>query len=278
MVSGETAASIAGATVTIGSQSLVSDAAGEVRLTASAGPGTSIDVVHPSYLDRLSVVRPGGGERFALWPRTTGSGLSEHYTATLVYTTAGDPPGPTGAASLLRVPRGTSTVVVVPSAQLLADAASMEAHTQAVAAVTAAAGGVVTYALAPSRPSSGVVVTTRVDAQDDTCVKGGIRGLTRNSLQGGELVSSEIIFCSLNVARSATIAHELGHTFGLRHSPDDSELMYFQFGSRRATTFGTRESLLMHLMLDRPAGNRFPDNDRTATASAARTEELTICR
>jgi hypothetical protein len=53
--------------------------------------------------------------------------------------------------------------------------------------------------------------------------------------------------------------------------------MFFQFGSRRATTLGPRESLVMRLMLDRPPGNRYPDNDRTATASSTRTETVTVC-
>lgn len=277
LVSGETGAPIAGASVTIGAQALTSDAAGQVRLAAAASIGSAIDILHPAHLDRLSTVRSGTGQRFALWPKVNGSGLTEHYTATLVYTEATDPPSPTGQSALTRLPRGTTTVVVVPSAQELEDGAAMEAHYRGVAAVTDATGGAVTYVLAPSRPSSGVVVTTRVDAQDSRCREDNIRGYTRGTYQGQELVSAEIVFCTASVSRSPTIGHELGHTFGLRHSPDEREIMFFQFGSNRATTFGPRESLLMRLMLDRPPGNRFPDNDRSAAASAVRTQRVTIC-
>jgi hypothetical protein len=276
LVSGETGAPVAGATVTIGAQTSTSDAAGQVRLTAVAAPGTTIDVLHPAHLDRLSTVRTGTGQRFALWPKTNAAGLNEHYTATLVYTSAADPPGPTGEAALQRLPRG-GTPVVVPSADLLADGPAMDAHYQALATINEATGGAVTYLLAPSRPPSGVVVATRLDLQDSRCQQGGLRGYARGTYQGQELVSAEVVFCSFAAARSATVAHELGHTFGLRHSPDDRDLMYFQFSSRRATTFGPRESLLMRLMLDRPPGNRFPDNDRSASAAGGTSERVTIC-
>lgn len=277
LVSGESGSPVVGATLTIGSQALTSDAAGQVRLTGAAPLGTTIDILHPAHLDRQSTVRSAMGERFTLWPKATSSGLNEHYTATIVYTAASDPPTPTGDSALTRLPRATVTVVVVPGPEVLADGAAMEAHYRGVAAVTEATGGAVTYALAPSRPATGVVVTTRVDPQDSRCVEGGIRAYTRGTYQGLELASAEIVFCSASVSRSPTIGHELGHTFGLRHSPDERDLMYFQFGQSRATTFGPRESLVMRLMLDRPAGNRFPDNDRSTSASGATSERVTIC-
>jgi hypothetical protein len=277
VVSGETGGPVVGATVSVGSQVLTSDGSGEVRLTAAAPVGTPIDIVHPAYLDRATTVRSGANQRFALWPKTTSQGLSERYTATIVYTSADDPAGSTGDSALTRLPRGSGTVAVVPAPDLLSDGAAMDAHSRGVAAVTEATGGAVAYTVTASRPSSGVVVTTRVDPSDSRCVEGGIRAYTRSTYQGQELQSAQIIFCSFGVSRTATIAHELGHTFGLRHSPDGRDLMYFQFAQARATTFGPRESLVMRLMLDRPAGNRYPDNDRTASGSGATSERITVC-
>ncbi len=276
-VSGETGGPVAGASVAIGSQALTTDGAGQVHLVAAAPLGATIDVVHPAYLERQSAVRSGTGERFVLWPKSTGTGLSEHYTATLVYTEPSDPPGPTGSAALTRLPRGTATVAVVPESEVLADGAAMDAHARGVAAVNDATGGAVTYLLTPTRPANGVVVTTRVDPRDSRCSEGSIRAYTRSTYQGMELQGASIIFCSAGVARSPTIGHELGHTFGLRHSPDDRDLMFFQFAQGRATTFGPRESLVMRLMLDRPAGNRYPDNDRGVSASLATSERVTVC-
>ena len=42
--------------------------------------------------------------------------------------------------------------------------------------------------------------------------------------------------------------------------------------------FGPRESLVMRLMLQRPAGNVFPDDDRTAAAAMGERPHTTICR
>lgn len=277
MVSGETGAPIAGATVNVAGQALTTDSAGQVRLSAPASFGTSIDVLHPAFLDRLSLLRINGTTRFTLWPKTNASGLSEHYSATLVYTATSDPPGPTGESSMSRLPRATTLVAVVPSPELLADGPAMQAHAAAVATITEATGGAVTYALAPTRPASGVIVTTRADPQDSRCLEDNIRGYARTTTSGFEVQSAEIVFCDLGVARSSTVGHELGHTFGLRHSPDANDIMFFQFGNRRSTTFGPRESLVMRLMLDRPPGNRFPDNDRTTTGSSVRGETVTIC-
>lgn len=277
LVSGETGAPIAGVSVTAPGGVVTSDASGQVRLTTTAALGSTLELRHPDTLDRISTVRAGTGQRFVLWPRTTRSGLSENYTATLVYTDTSDPPGPTGESALQRIPRGTSTVVVVPSAELLADGPAMEAHIQAVATITEATSGAVAYALAPARPAAGIVVTTRIEAQDSRCTEGGIRAYTRSTVRGLELVSAEIVLCSMSVARSATIGHELGHTFGLRHSPDEDEIMFARFGTRRATTLGARESLLMRLMLERYAGNRYPDDDRSATAVSALSERVTVC-
>jgi hypothetical protein len=278
LVSGETGAPVAGASVTIGAQTLTSDASGQVRLSSDAPLGASIDIVHPAYLDRQSTVRTGTASRFALWPRANGSGLSEHYTATIVYTAVADPPAPTGGDALARLPRGTATVVIVPSSEVLADVLAMDAHQRAVSAIVEATGGAVSYTLAASRPASGLVVTTRVDPDASRCREGDVRGYTRSTYEGLELRSAEIVFCDVNVSRSSTVGHELGHTFGLRHSPDDRDLMFQRFVPGRATTFGPRESLVMRLMLDRPPGNRFPDNDRGAVFTSSATERVVICR
>src|SRR5262245_44123473 len=54
-VSGETGAPVATASVTAGGQVATSDAAGQVRLPSAAALGTSIEIRHPSVLDRISM-------------------------------------------------------------------------------------------------------------------------------------------------------------------------------------------------------------------------------
>src|SRR5262245_48308655 len=159
LVSGETGAPIAFATVTAGGQVVNSDAAGTVRLPAGAAPGSSVEIRHPSFLDRVSALRTGE-TRLALWPRTTASGLDENYTATLVYTDTSSQD--TGSSFLLRLPQGTRSVAVVPSGELQSDGEAMATHSEAVAAMNEALGGAVSYSLSTVRPASGVVVETRV--------------------------------------------------------------------------------------------------------------------
>lgn len=275
-VSGENGSPVAGATVTVGGQGQTTDTAGQVRLATLVPFGTSLDIVHPAYLDRLTTLRSGTGPVFNLWPRTNREGLSEHYTASLLYTSTADG-SPVGGAGLIRLARGTTQVVVVPSPQLLEDGPAMEAHYAAVATLNEAVGGTVTYVLAPTRPSGGVVFTTRVDPNDQRCVDLRIRGYMRGVYRGLELTGGEVVLCEPTVARSPTVAHELGHSFGLLHGPEPLDLMFNGFSRNRAATFGPRESILMRLMLDRPAGNRFPDNDRSAQAVAGVEERVIVC-
>lgn len=280
VVSGATGAPVAGVTLTIGGQAVATDAAGQARLPAAAPIGTMIDLTHASHLDRQTSVRTGTGERFTLWPRTTAEGLDENYTATLAYTQASEEPPPVGSSPLYRLPQGTDTVVVVPSAELQADGAAMDAHAAAIQSATDANGGRVRFLLAQSSASVGssIVVTTRVDAADPLCQERNLRGYMRGTYGTFVIVSGEIVFCDRQVARSATVTHELGHAFGLEHAPTGSnDIMESTFGSRRATRFGPRESLVMRMMLDRAPGNRFPDSDRGIAASSVR-ERLTVCR
>jgi hypothetical protein len=81
------------------------------------------------------------------------------------------------------------------------------------------------------------------------------------------------VYCSVAAARSSTVGHELGHTFGLNHSEDDSDLMYGFFSSQRSNRYSPREALVMRLMLQRRAGNRFPDSDPDLTAGARQSAE-----
>jgi hypothetical protein len=281
VVSGATAAPLAGVTLAIGGQTVVTDAGGQARVPAAAPIGTLIDLTHPTHLDRQTSVRSDVGNRLTLWPRTTADGLDEHYTATIAYTAASDTPSSAvGTAPLYRLPQGTDTVVIVPSAELLADGASMEWHAAAVASATAASGGRVSFVLSPTASvGNGIVVTTRLDAADRQCAERNIRGYMQGRYGRFAIVSGEIVYCSPQAARSSTVVHEVGHAFGLQHAPvGTNDVMAPTFGARRATTFGPRESLVMRMMLDRTPGNRFPDSDRTVSASSAIEERRTVCQ
>ena len=45
-------------------------------------------------------------------------------------------------------------------------------------------------------------------------------------MRNGETVHALIVYCDPKSARTAVVSHEMGHTFGLYHSPDKGELMF----------------------------------------------------
>ena len=120
--------------------------------------------------------------------------------------------------------------------------------------------------------SADMSVATRVDAADEDCEGQTGRLLARTWSTASEVTRAEIVFCGEAPSRlPSPIAHELGHVFGLAHSRDSRDLMYPYYRSWDEHGFTDRETLLMKLIYLRRGGNTWPDNDRAAAASAART-------
>jgi hypothetical protein len=228
-----------------------------------------VDVVVPGFLNRQTIVRTGEA-RLVLWPDT--SAFPGEYTRSLVYTSASttDAGAPT---TLIRLPTRVRTVVVQPSAGIQADGAAIAAHRAGVDSLNGATAGLgVRYVV---EGTGDLTVPTKVDPAYSSCA-----ALTRAlalvwTSGAGEVTRAEITFCSESTARSAaTVAHELGHTFGLRHSTDPRDLMHGTYRGSRSTTPMPRELLTMALMRGRRAGTEWPDNDRSSTAAAARRFEV----
>jgi hypothetical protein len=272
IVAGETGQGIDGAVVTVASRSYTS-AAGRVTLAEAAPLRSELGIVAPDMLQRLTLLRDTTTRRFTLWPRTSPTGIDEDFTRTLVYTPA-DVTGP-----LRRLARGVTRVVVVPSEELRADAAAMAAHQAAVERVTAATGGQVAYVLGDAVPASGPYVETRIGGSDDEpCLKPNTLAFSQNFIrEDGEIVRGLVAYCDPKAARNPVVGHELGHSFGLYHSPEKGELMYRFFNGHGAVEFSARESLEMRLMLQRRAGNVFPDDDRAVSGAAAGGSDVIIC-
>ena len=276
VVSGETGQPVAGATVAVGGRSYQTDGSGRVALAEGVSLNVPVQIDSADFLTRHTLFRSAETTVFSLWPRTTASGLNEHYTASIVYTSASiSAPSAVGELALTRLPPTTRQVVLVLSPETASESATE--HQDACERMTAATGGQLLYAVAAERPTApGVTVfDVRIDPQDEACA-GAVRAQTRFSTRLGEIQGGTIIYCSRSIARSSTVAHELGHTFGLRHSPFPEELMYGGFSAFRARVFGPRELLVMSLMRGRRAGNRFPDYDREALGTLGGREEIVI--
>jgi len=277
VVSGETGQPIASATVRVDSGAYTTGTDGRVVLANPPRTRSALDIMAPGMLDRVTLFRSQTDTRFSLWPRSSPTGLDEEFTQYVVYT-----PGTEGAAgetTLRRIARGITSVVVLPGLALQADSAAMAWHNEAVARMNAAQDGI-RYSLATQRTplsTTTLVVETLEDANDARCA-GRVRATTHLGMNNDEIAVAAIVFCQPDAARSITVAHELGHTFGLRHSLSTADLMYSTFSASRSTTFSAREALVMRLMTERRGGNRFPDDDRQVSGTSASRTEVIVCR
>lgn len=259
------------ATVVLAGRRYPADAEGRVVLDQMITAGTLLDIVSPDMLDRQTLLRSPSTTAFSLWPRSSDTGLDENYTRDLVYSWGDEH---SGNSPLYRL-AGTQ-VFLVPSAALMADPQALAAHRQAAEQVTAAVGGAVRYSVVDRAPVGAIAFQTELSPEDQGC-KEGVLALTSIQLRGGEIASGRIVFCTAAAARDTSVVHEVGHTFGLGHSPDAGEVMHKYKLLRQPGGFGARESQVMRLMLQRRGGNRFPDNDRAVSAASQGTVTI-VCR
>ena len=143
-------------------------------------------------------------------------------------------------------------------------------------AVNAWIGGRVRYSLSSTTPASGLVIDARIDPSAEDC-KDSRAFFDGRFNPRGEITGGEIVYCGLDVARTGTVTHELGHSVGLQHSFVRREEVMAPFFSRsRSSVFSPREGLVMNLLYERRAGNAYPDSDRSlsATAAAARPRKI----
>ncbi len=257
-VEGDSGVPAVGAEVVIDGQTYSTNAQGQIRLTREARFGSLLHVLSPSVLDRLSVVKRDEPTLF-LWPRAPEPGLSEGYTAKLVYTSTSEN-DPLGAGILIRFEPGTSVVAIVLAPELAGDTRAVEQHQEAAAIMTAATGGRIRYALTEVSPPAGVVFEASVDPADGTCENA--RAFVRWTFGPRGISGGRIVYCRADIARTGTVMHELGHTFGLGHSAGENDVMSTPITRNRRTFLSDREIRVMNLMLLRPYRNRYPDNDR----------------
>ena len=266
LVSGDDDQPVAGASVVVGSERFVSDANGRVDLGVALDGDVEIDAAH--FLTRETALPQT--RRLTLWP--TGPAYPEDYVRHLLYKEAASTraePSLAADAPLRRIMAGA--VIVVLDEALWNDRAARGAHERAVSLLNEATGGAVRFEL---RTSARTGVTFRAYVDGGVAAVGALtfRDLVRNEITGGR-----IVYANPDAARSERfVTHELGHALGLQHSLRPSDLMYFSAAEKALASFSDQERLSIRLLLQRRAGNRYPDNDRVVTGSSGQVETSVI--
>jgi hypothetical protein len=252
-VSGESLLPVESARVTIDGRSYVTNGAGAVAVDRIS---TAISVDAAGFLERRAVART---DHYSLWPRTSPTGIDEEYTARLVYNCAA-PACADGGESLGRVPQGLVTLQL--SRELLADRAAYAAIDEAAQLWTAATRGEVVFRVGSAFVSGVVLVDIDVDPSDPAILARGAAGVTRRQYTGSSIARARITLRSVELARRLPLSiHELGHAFGLAHSPRIGDVMWNGPELYDATDLSEREKLAVALMLQRASGNRYPDTE-----------------
>jgi hypothetical protein len=258
---------VGSARVSVGNTAYTTDGAGQIRLGEPAEAGASLSVEAAGFLRRDTLIRSSSDTLFTLWPL---EGATGEYTAMLVYDVR---------AQLKRLHATTQRVSVVPNlAFVTTDPTGLAAHEYAAERITAATAGQVEFVV-EERPSGSVVVQSEL--APDPC-PGSWVACFELRLEGGYIVSAVIKISSERTSpdgRPAVILHELGHVFGLNHSPESSTRDVMSAAPTSATDFSPSEIRSMRMMLQRLAGGVFPDDDTRVGAAPASSSgrELIVC-
>ncbi len=265
-ISGESQQPVPGARVLVDGTPYTTDGAGKILLLAVSSGARDVDVSAPGFLERRTLFR---SSLFSLWPKVSPTGLDEEYSARLVYNCS-EATCPSAGQPLVRVLQGH--VFVVPSAEIRSDPAALGIQEEAAALITAATGGEVTFTVADAASPGALTVSTWIDPNDPILLQLGAGGVTRRQIDSRDAITSATIALrSLELARRLPLVlHELGHTFGLGHSPRVGDVMWNGPEIYELADFSPRERLAVGLMLQRSPGNRFPDSDDGAGASNRR--------
>jgi hypothetical protein len=266
-VSGESQQPVGAAKVTVDGRTYVTGGSGQVAVDRGS---REVDVLAQGFMDRRASF---SADHFSLWPQQSPTGVDVEYTGRVVYncTAAGCTDG---GEALSRLPDGP--VSVVPSRELRNDPVALDVLQEAVQRYVEATRGQVLYTL-DARASAAVVIEVGVDASDPAILANAAAGVTRRDHSGtGAISHARITLRNLDLAhRRPLLLHELGHAFGLSHSPRLGDIMWNGPELYDVPDLSSRELLAISLMLQRSSGNRFPDSEGSLfpvrTSSSLRT-------
>ena len=258
-VSGETDQPVRDAMVTVAGRSYSTDASGGVVLAERVARGGLIDVFTPDFLDRQTYVRSNEETRFALFPKRSPTGLDESFTFEILYTSARNGE----RLRMYRLTPGTTEAWLVPSPQIRADLVAMRFVENGAHLIGDATRGQVVFHVTESPPAGTMFFDLVVDPEG-VRQEGDFVAIAQTWATAWGITGGTVRYLSMEVVRSSTTVHELGHLFGPAHSSGSCDVMNTDRDRLRVDRFSPREQLMMNLMLKRRPGNDHPDNDRQA--------------
>jgi hypothetical protein len=257
--SGYDGAPVAGADVRVGAISFRSDAGGRVVLPDGATPGVILEVTAAGdFLPRRTRLSRAEDLTVALWPAEIRSiGLTQDLTRALVH----QPTPPAGPLQpMLRIKPGTTEILLWPDDTLRADPRAMAAL--ATAAERLAATVEIPFHVVDRDPAGGFVIVIHKGTLQTPCIScASVKNGRTWEVIGGEVYIGNPIHPGIWI-------HEIGHILGLHHSPRAGLDVMAQGAPIQPPDFSELEMATVRMMLKRPAGKLFPDDDSEVSRSS----------
>ncbi len=269
--SGYDGAPVAGADVRVGGVSFRSDAEGRVPLPNGASPGLTLEVTAPDFLPRRTRLTRAEDLAVALWPAEIRRiGLDQDMTRILLHqgTSGGGP-----LQAMRRITPGTTEIRLWPDATLRAAPRAMTALGTATERLAATAG--IPFVVVDQQPAGGFVIVVHEGTLQTPCISCALQ--KTNGRTPWEVTGGEIYIGNSGMLHPGVWIHEVGHILGLGHSPRVGLDVMATAPPIQPPDFSELEMVTVRMMLKRPPGKLFPDDDADVSRSSVPSSGWVVC-
>jgi hypothetical protein len=261
VLSGYDGTPVAGADVRVGTTAFRSDASGRVVLPQGATLGVTLEVTAQDFLQRRTRLSRAEDLAVFLWPaEIRSSGLNQEMTKLLLHERL----EARGTVTPMRRFRpGTTEILLWPDDALRADPRAMTALGTAVERL--AATFELRFQVVDRQPAAGFVIAIRLGTLETPCVS--CAGM-RTGSNPYEALGGDVFIGSIGSRNPGLWIHEIGHVLGLHHSPRRGLDVMAQSPPNQPPDFSELELVTVRMMMRRPPGKLFPDDDADVTRSS----------
>jgi hypothetical protein len=261
LLSGYDGTPVAGADVRVGAIAYRSDVSGRVVLPEGATPGVTLEIAAQDFLPRRTLLSRAEDLAVVLWPAEVRRiGLDQEMTKLLLHEWL-DARGPLNP--MRRVRTGTTEILLWPDDTLRADPRAMTALGTAVERL--AATFELRFRVVDREPAGGFVIVIRQGTLATPCIS---CAFTRTGSNSSEVVGGDVYIGSSGMLHPGVWVHEVGHVLGLNHSPRRGLDVMAQAPPIQPPDFSELELVTVRMMLRRPPGKLFPDDDAEVSRSS----------